>query len=68
MIVTEQEMIDSLKDELKKVLDIKNFCQKKAEELEAINESLRGEITHFNNLIESLYGILNLAGFSPPEN
>ena len=73
--MTDQETIDHLKAELDALLSIKNFCQKKMNELEvevegleAINESLRGEITHFNNLIESLYDVLNLAGFSPPED
>ena len=45
-----------------------NELEVEVEGLEAINESLRGEITHFNNLIESLYDVLNLAGFSPPED
>lgn len=73
--MTDQETIDHLKAELDKLLNIKNFCQKKmneleveVEELEAINESLCGEITHFNYIIESLYSVLNLAGFSPPED
>jgi FtsZ-binding cell division protein ZapB len=73
--MTDQETIDHLKEELDKLLGIKNFYQKEMDELEvevegleAINESLRGEITHFNNLIESLYSVLNLAGFSPPED
>lgn len=73
--MTDQETIDHLKAELDKLLNIKNFCQKKmneleveVEELEAINESLREEITTFNYIIESLYSVLNLAGFSPPED
>ena len=74
-MTTDQETINHLKEELDKLLSIKNFCQKQAqelreevEELDTINESLRGEITHFGNLIESLYSILNLAGFKPPED
>jgi chromosome segregation ATPase len=73
--MTDQETIDHLKEELDRLLGIKNFCQKKmeelevkVEELETINESLRGEITHFNNIVESLYDVLNLAGFSPPKD
>jgi chromosome segregation ATPase len=68
MIVTEQEMIDSLKEELKKVLDIKNFCQKEMEKLEAQNKYFIKEINRHERLIESIYSVLTLAGCSPPED
>lgn len=68
MIVTEQEMIDSLREELKKVLDIKNFCQKEMEELEAQNRYFIKEINRYERLIDSIYSIMSLAGCVPPED
>jgi hypothetical protein len=68
MIVTEQEMIDSLKEELRKVLDIKNFCQKEMEELEAQNRYFIKEINRYEKLVESIYSVMSLAGCVPPED
>ena len=68
MIVTEQEMIDSLREELRKALDIKNFCQKEMEGLEAQNRYFIKEINRYEKLIESIYNVLSLAGCSPPED
>jgi FtsZ-binding cell division protein ZapB len=79
----ESHMIDSLKEELKGALDVKNFLQDEMEGLEAEfrkilnentilkkrrdeliydNENLVKENNHFNNLIESIYSVLALAG------
>jgi hypothetical protein len=68
MIVTEQEIIDSLREELKKVLDIKNFCQKEMEELEAQNRYFIKEINRYERLVDSIYSVLIFAGCSPPED
>ena len=68
MIVTEQEMIDSLKEELKKVLDIKNFCQKEMEELEAQNRYFIKKINRYERLVDSIYSIMSLAGCVSPED
>jgi len=67
-MMTDQERVAVLEAELKKVLDAKNFCQKRVYELEYINISLRGSIEHLNKTIASIYSVLNLASIDPPED
>jgi len=66
--MTDQERIAALEVELKKILDVKNFCQERIYELEGINMSLRVSIRHLNKTIASIYSVLDLADIDPQED
>jgi len=66
--MTDQERIAALEVELKKILDVKNFCQERIHELEGINMSLRVSIRRLNKTIASIYSVLDLADIDPQED
>jgi peptidoglycan hydrolase CwlO-like protein len=73
--MTDKEMIESLKENLKEVLCKKHYFQERVRaleeevrKLENTNESLHRGMNKLNKVIGSIYNILGIAGFRQPED